>query len=113
MGQILRIFSCCIVKKEKNNFGLHRFFEGPFLSEKKTLSLCAVFTNLCQLIYKCPHTFQKTRFRIQNDRETLEKSLWKCRAVKSVRDMNEAEYDRGKYTDPYVSGLCISILLFV
>ena len=51
--------------------------------------------------------------RIQSDRDNLEASLWKRKAVKAVRDMNEVEYDRKKYTNPYVSGLCISILHFV
>ena len=27
--------------------------------------------------------------------------------------MNEVQYDRGKYTDPYVDDLCIRILHFV
>ena len=36
-GQILRLSSCYIVNQENSNFGLHQFFEGPFLSEKKTL----------------------------------------------------------------------------
>ena len=53
------------------------------------------------------------QLHIQSDRDTLETSLWKHRVVKAVRDMNEVEYDRGKYTDPYVSGFCISILHFV
>ena len=34
-------------------------------------------------------------------------------AVKAVRDMNEVECNREKYTNPCVSGLCISILHFV
>ena len=74
-----------------------QFFEGPFLSEKKTLSLCAVIANLCQSIYKCPHTYFK-RYGFE---------------FKAVRDMNEVQYDRGKYTDPYVNDLCIRILHFV
>jgi hypothetical protein len=50
---------------------------------------------------------------IRKDRDTLETSLCKCRMVKTVRDMNEVEYDHAKYTNPYVSGLCISILHFI
>jgi hypothetical protein len=50
---------------------------------------------------------------IQSYRDTLETSLWQQRAVKAVRDMNEVECEGGKYTDPYVSGLGISILHFL
>jgi hypothetical protein len=46
MDHILRLSSCYIVNQENNNFGLHQFFEGPFFSEKKTLSLYAVIAGL-------------------------------------------------------------------
>jgi hypothetical protein len=42
--------------------------------------------------------------RIQNDTDTLETRLWKHGVVKAVTDVNEVEYDYGKYTNPYVSG---------
>jgi hypothetical protein len=60
-----------------------------------------------------PQTLQQLLLRIQSDRDTFETSLWKERAVKAVRDVNEVEYDRGKYTNSYVNGLCISILHLV
>jgi hypothetical protein len=47
MGQILRVSSCYIVNQDNNNFGLHQFFEGQFLSKKETLSLYALINNLC------------------------------------------------------------------
>jgi hypothetical protein len=98
--------------ESRKEVGLHQFFEGPFLSEKKSFSLYAVIANLCQSVYKCPQTLQKMQLRIQSDRDTLVTSLWRYRAVKTVRNMNEVEYDRGKYTDHYVNGLSISILHF-
>ena len=66
--QILRLSFCYIVNQENDNFGLHHFLEAPFLSEEKTLSLYTVIANLCQSIYKCPHTLQKMRLRIQSHR---------------------------------------------
>jgi hypothetical protein len=51
--------------------------------------------------------------RIRSDRDTLETSLWKHRAVKAVRDMNKVEYDRAKYTDPCVNDVRISVTHFV
>lgn len=35
------------------------------------------------------------------------------RGKKVVTDMNAVEYDRGKYTDPCISDLCIGVLHFV
>ena len=98
---------------KKTTISVFTSFSRTFISEKKTLSLYTVIANLCQLIYKCPQTLQKMRLHIQSDRDTLETSLWKQRVVKAFRDMNEVEYDSGKYTNPYVSGLCVNILHFI
>lgn len=51
--------------------------------------------------------------RIGSDRDTLETSLCNRRSIEAVRDMNKVEYDRGKYTDPCVNGVRISVTHFV
>jgi hypothetical protein len=96
--------------ESRKQFRPSPIFQRTFLSEKKPLSLCAIIANLCQMIYKCPHTLQKMLL-FQSDKDTLVTSLWKHRAVKAVRDMNEVECDHGKH--PCVSGLCIIILHFI
>ena len=106
-GQILRLSSCYTVNQQNNNFGLHQFLEGPFLTEKQTLSLYAVIANLCQSIYKCPHTHQK--MGIQCHRDSLEINLSMNRAVKAVRDMNEVQNDREKHNNPMSM---VSVLVF-
>jgi hypothetical protein len=96
MGQILQASSCCTVNQENNNFGLHQFFEGLFLSEKKATSLYAVPAYLCWSCYKCPLTLQNMWLCIQNDTDILLTRLWKGRVVKAVTDTNEAKNDHGK-----------------
>jgi hypothetical protein len=108
VGQILLPYSCRAVNQE-NNFGLHQFLEEPFFSF--SFFVCCY----CQFMspFASAHTPQKMWLLIQSYRDTLETNLWKLMAVKAVRDMNEVECDREKYTNPCVSGLCTSILHFV
>jgi hypothetical protein len=82
---------------------INSFLKDTFLEKRKPFS-------------KVP-TFRSAHINLGNSassskgqRDTLQTSFLIPTAIKAARDINEVEYDRGTYTDPYANAICISIL---